>query len=215
MQPLARNFLRRAVLCGFASLCGLGEAGAFATAAFAKSNDQTPIDIVAAQLDYFDKQQKMIYTGDVVATRGDTILKTPKLTVFLAPQAKGANAPKTSSSDRVRRMEAVGPVTLISKDQVATGDSGIYQKGENKVYLDGNVRLTQGPNVTLGDHIVYDLKTAQAVVTGHVRSLFIPDGDNGASSASNTSGADSTDTAKPKPKRLHRASVHRPESAEQ
>ncbi|MEJ0050034.1 MAG: LptA/OstA family protein [Methylovirgula sp.] len=209
MQPLARNFLRRAVLCGFAGLCGLGGGGAFANAAFAKSADQTPINIVAAQLDYFDKQQKMIYTGDVVATRGDTILKTPRLTVFLAPKAGGTNAPKTSSSDRVRRMEAVGPVTLISKDQVATGDSGIYQKGENKVYLDGNVRLTQGPNVTLGDHIVYDLKTTQAVVTGHVRSLFIPDSDN------STSSTDTTDPAKPKPKRLHRAGVHRPESAEQ
>src|SRR6202000_904065 len=109
-------------------------------------------------------QQKLIYSGNVVATRGDTILKTPKLTVFLAPKAKGPAAPKTSSSDRVRRMEAGGPVTLISKDQVATGDSGIYQKGEDKVYLDGNVRLTQGPNVTLGDHIVYDLKTTQCVV---------------------------------------------------
>ena len=164
------------------------------------------------QLDYFDKQQKLIYTGNVVATRGDTILKTPKLTVFLAPRRRVRRATKTSSSDRVRRMEAVGPVTLISKDQVATGDSGIYQKGENKVYLDGNVRLTQGPNVTLGDHIVYDLKTTQAVVTGHVRSLFLPDSDN---STSSTSSADTSGTAEPKPKRLHRASVHRPEFAEQ
>jgi lipopolysaccharide export system protein LptA len=203
IKLVARNF----VLCSLAGLAGLGGAGVFAAPASAKSDDQTPINIVAAQLDYFDKQQKLIYTGNVVATRGDTILKTPKLTVFLAPKARGPGAAKTSSSDRVRRMEALGPVTLISKDQVATGDSGIYQKGEDKVYLDGNVRLTQGPNVTLGDHIVYDLKTTQAVVTGHVRSLFIPDSDN------STSSADTTSSVEPKPKRLHRAS--RPESAEQ
>jgi lipopolysaccharide export system protein LptA len=206
MKRMARNF----VLCSLAGLSGLGGVGVFAAPASAKSDDQTPINIVAAQLDYFDKQQKLIYSGNVVATRGDTILKTPRLTVFLAP--KGPGATKTSSSDRVRRMEAVGPVTLISKDQVATGDSGIYQKGENKVYLDGNVRLTQGPNVTLGDHIVYDLKTTQAVVTGHVRSLFLPDSDN---STSSTGSADTASTAEPKPKRLHRASLHRPESAEQ
>lgn len=208
MKQIARNF----VLCSLAGLSGLGGVGVFAAPASAKSDDQTPINIVALQLDYFDKQQKLVYTGNVIATRGDTILKTPKLTVFLAPKAKGPAATKTSSSDRVRRMEAVGPVTLISKDQVATGNSGIYQKGENKVYLDGNVRLTQGPNVTLGDHIVYDLKTTQAVVTGHVRSLFLPDSDN---SASSTSSADTSSTAEPKPKRLHRASVHRPEFAEQ
>ncbi len=209
MKLSVLTLLRRVAFCGFAGLCGLGGSSVFATAASAKSDDQTPINIVAVKLDYFDKQQKLIYTGDVVATRGDTILKTPKLTVFLAPKAKGSNGPKASSSDRVRRMEAVGPVTLISNDQVATGDSAIYQKAEDKVYLDGDVRLTQGPNVTLGDHIVYDLTTTQAVVTGHVRSLFIPDSDN-----SSTSSADTTGTAKPKPKRLHRT-IHRPESAEQ
>ncbi len=175
----------------------------------ARAADQTPINIVAAQLDYYDKEQKLIYTGHVVATRGDTVLKTPRLTVILAPKPKGGpNAPKASSSDRVRRMEAAGPVTLISKDQVATGDSGIYEKSTDKVYLDGNVSLTQGPNVTLGDHIVYDLKTAQAVVTGHVRSLFVPDDNSGS-----TSGNAASDT--PKPKKSHRPSARRSESAAQ
>ena len=74
-------------------------------------------------------------------------------------------------------------MTLISKDQIARGDTGVYQKADDKVYLDGNVSLTQGPNVTLGDHIVYDLHTAEAVVTGHVRSLFLPDSDNGSPGA--------------------------------
>jgi lipopolysaccharide export system protein LptA len=133
--------------------------------------------------------------------------------VFLAPKVKGPTGAKNSSSDRVRRMEAMGPVTLISNDQIATGDSAIYQKTEDKVYMDGNVRLTQGPNVTLGDHIVYDLKSTQAVVTGHVRSLFIPDSDS--SNSNNAASADATGSTKPKPKRVHRSSVHRPESAQQ
>ncbi len=34
--------------------------------------------------------------------------------------------------------------------------------------------LTQGPNVTKGDKLIYDLTTRQAVVTGRVRSMFIP-----------------------------------------
>jgi lipopolysaccharide export system protein LptA len=207
---MKRTNSRRSLLGRFAPLglfcLGMFAPGAVVSAAGA-SNDQTPINIVAVQLDYFDKEQKLIYTGHVVATRGDTILKTPKLTVFLAPKQQGGSGPKASSSDRVRRMEAVGPVTLISKDQVATGDSGIYEKTLDKVYLDGNVSLTQGPNVTLGDHIVYDLKTTQAVVTGHVRSLFIPDNDNSNSSSG------STTSDQPKPKKTHRSSVRRSESA--
>ena len=186
----------------------IGLFGSFAPRCVLAATDRTPINIVAVQLDYFDKEQKLVYTGHVVATRGDTVLKTPKLTVFLVPKQSSGSAPKASSSDRVRRMEAQGPVTLISKDQVATGDSGIYEKAADKVYLDGNVSLTQGPNVTLGDHIVYDLKTTQAVVTGHVRSLFVPDGDN------NNSNGDATSDS-PKPKRAHRLSVRRSESAAQ
>ena len=58
------------------------------------------------ELDYYDKDQKLVYTGNVVAIRGDTTLKTPRLTVFLAPKPHGAQAQKVSSSDRIRRMEA-------------------------------------------------------------------------------------------------------------
>jgi lipopolysaccharide export system protein LptA len=70
-------------------------------------------------------------------------------------------------------------VTIVSKDQIGTGDSGIYEKSENKVYLIGNVTLTQGPNVTKGDKLVYDLTTNQAAVTGRVRSMFLPSGGAG------------------------------------
>lgn len=153
----------------------------------ARSDNKDPIDIEAAKLDYFDKEQKLIYRGNVVAVRGDTTLKTPMLVVFLTPKAPGAaKGPPSSSQSQVSRMEAPGTVTIISKDQIATGNSGIYEKAENKIYLSGNVTLTQGPNVTKGDHLVYDATTGQAVVTGHVQSMFIPN--NNDDEASKTSG---------------------------
>ena len=153
------------------------------TSTAAQSDNKEPIHIKAAKLDYFDKEQKLIYRGDVVAVRGDTTLKTPKLVVFLTPkQAGSGKGPPSSSQSEVRRMEASGPVTIISKDQVATGDSGLYIKAENKIYLNGNVTLTQGPNVTQGDHLVDDTTTGQAVVTGNVRSMFIPNNNNDGSS---------------------------------
>ena len=48
------------------------------------------------------------------------------------------------------------------------------RKPKTRCYLIGNVTLTQGPNVTKGDKLIYDLTTSQAVVTGRVRSMFIP-----------------------------------------
>ena len=69
-------------------------------------------------------------------------------------------------------------MTVVSKDQIiGTGDKAASgsEKSENKVqYLIGNVTLTQGPNVTKGDKLIYDLNTNQAAVNGHVRSMFQP-----------------------------------------
>jgi lipopolysaccharide export system protein LptA len=141
-----------------------------------------PINIDAAKLDYFDKEQKLVYTGNVIATQGDGKLKASTLILYLTPKEGAGDQPGAPSpSSQLRRMEASGPVTLVSKDQIGTGDSGIYEKSENKVYLIGNVTLTQGPNVTKGDKLIYDLTTKQAVVTGRVKSMFIPSG--GAESA--------------------------------
>ncbi len=138
----------------------------------AKSNE--PINIDAGKLDYFDKEQKLVYAGNVVAVQGGSRLKASTLVIYLAPKGESDASGPPSGDAQVRRMEASGPVTMTSKDQVGTGDSGFYEKADNKVTLVGNVTLTQGPNVTKGDHLVYDLKTQQAVVQGHVRSMFIP-----------------------------------------
>nr|WP_051335824.1 LptA/OstA family protein [Methylocapsa acidiphila] len=139
-------------------------------------NSKEPINIDAGKLDYFDKEQKLIYSGNVVATQGESRLKAVTLVIFLTPKPVGEAAGAPSSSSQVRRMEATGPVTITSKDQIGTGDNGVYEKSDNKVYLTGNVTLTQGANVTKGDKLVYDLNTSQAVVIGRVRSMFLPSG---------------------------------------
>lgn len=172
------------------------------TAILPGSNSKEPISIDADKLVYYDKEQKAVYSGNVVAVQGDSKLTCSTLTIFLArgeapkaegsaekepavsPASAGGEAPGASTS-QVRRMEAAGPVTVVSKTQVATGDRGVYDKTENKVWLLGNVTLSDGGNVTKGDKLTYDLTSGQAVVeTGHstqrVHGEFIPNsGDNG------------------------------------
>jgi lipopolysaccharide export system protein LptA len=143
------------------------------------ANSKDPVNIDAAKLDYFDKEQKLVYTGNVVATQGESKLQAGTLVIFLTPKDAAAETGIPSSSSQVRRMEAAGPVTIVSRDQIGTGDTGIYERSENKVFLIGNVTLTQGPNVTKGDKLIYDLTTNQAAVTGRVRSMFLPSGGAG------------------------------------
>lgn len=148
-------------------------------------NSREPINIAADKLDYYDKQQKAVYTGNVVAVQGDTRLNATVLTIFFdrKPDAAGGGKAEAKSApgpgggnSQMRRMEGKGPIVLTNKDQIGTGDALVYDKPTNKFQLIGNVALSQGENVTRGDQLVYDLSTGQAAVTsrGRVRSLIVP-----------------------------------------
>ncbi|MFY9658202.1 MAG: LptA/OstA family protein [Methylocystis sp.] len=127
-----------------------------------------PVNIDADKLDYFDKEQKLIYSGGVVVVNGPSTLKTARMTILLdtksAPSKDGGGGGAGASSDKVRHVDADGPVTLVSPDQIATGDHLTYDRGDNKVHLTGNVTWTQGETVVKGDHLVYDLTTKEAHV---------------------------------------------------
>ncbi len=104
-------------------------------------------------------------------------------------------------------MDAKGPVTLVSKDQIGTGDNGSYDKDQNKVTLTGNVTLSQGTNITKGDKLVYDLTSGQAQVFsgqtyGRVKSIFTPGSggpDDAAAPAKSKPVAKGKPAGKPKP----------------
>jgi lipopolysaccharide export system protein LptA len=155
-------------------------------AIFPGTNSKEPISIDADKLVYFDKEHKAIYTGNVVVIQGDTKMTCTVMTVFLdhapaqgaKPTTDGQSAPPTADSG-VKHLEATGPVTVISKTQVATGDSGSYDKAEDKVWLIGHVTLSDGQNVTKGDKLTYDLKSGVATVdtsakSGRVHGQFLP-----------------------------------------
>ena len=135
-----------------------------------------PLNIDAGKLDFFDKEQKLVYSGSVIVTNGPSTLKASRLTILLD---KGGGGDPTSN-DRVKHIDADGPVTLVSEGKVGSGDRASYDKAENKVHLIGNVTLTQGDNVVKGERLVYDVTSGMASVQGgasqggRVRSIFTP-----------------------------------------
>jgi len=144
-------------------------------------DSKAPITVDAEKLEYFDRDQKLVYTGNVFVQQGNSTMRATVMTVFLTKDeglAAAQQAVQSDSSGRIRRIESKGPVTVTQLDQVGTGDNGVYDKIENKVYLFGNVVLSQGTNVTKGDRdskLVYDLDTGYAqVLGGRVNSIFTP-----------------------------------------
>jgi len=146
------------------------------------ASSKEPISIEADKLEYDDKAQSAVYSGNVVVEQGASKLTCSLLKVEFEKEAApggeaqgGGDAGPGTGSASVKRLEAEGPVTVVSKTQVATGDSALYDRSQQKVWLTGHVTLSDSGNITKGDRLVYDLTTGRANVEGkRVQGLFVP-----------------------------------------
>jgi lipopolysaccharide export system protein LptA len=183
-------------------------------------NDQKkdqPVQIEAATLEVRDKEKKAMFSGNVQVVQGDTTMKCQRLVVFygqevgIASDKQASAAPVTTSkstpgmpqgAQNIRRIEAQGGVTVITKDQNARGDLGIYDLQGKTITLSGHVTVSQGQNVISGERVVVDTATGNARVesgsstpggitagpgqpTGRVKALIQPSKGQGGSSGPN------------------------------
>lgn len=143
---------------------------------FAQNRDE-PVRINADKLEVRDKDKVAVFSGNVVVQQGDTTLRTKDLLVYYdgdaaKPGAEGAPL----ESGQIRKLEATGGVVVHTKDQTASGETGIFEMKTNTVTMDGApVVLTQGPNVIRGRKLVVNLVTGiSSFQGGRVESLIIP-----------------------------------------
>ena len=135
-----------------------------------------PVQIEAASLEVRDKNKMATFAGNVQVVQGDTTMKCQKLVVFYgqevgiapsaaaAPDAKPAGPTMPKSAQNIRRIEARGGVTVMTKDQNASGDLGVYDLVSKTITLTGNVVVSQGQNVIHGERVVVDTVSGNARV---------------------------------------------------
>jgi lipopolysaccharide export system protein LptA len=159
-------------------------------------DSKEPIKIDADKLDVLDKENRAVFTGNVVAVQGETTVRCTVMTVFYEGrngQQGGAGAAKATAStaapaaapsaggnandSSIKRIECKGPVTVVSKTQAATSDNAVFDRANNVVIMTGNVALNDGPNITRGEKLTYNTVTGIANVenkTGRVQGFFVP-----------------------------------------
>ena len=161
-----------------------------------------PIKIDADRLDVFDRESKAIFAGNVVAVQGDSTIRCSTMTVHYKRGKDGAKDAKSGArpaeppveeaaakppgalgENGIQKVECAGPVTVVQKEQVATGDSAVFDQDAKRIVLTGNVVLSQCQNVTRGSRLVYDMATGRAnmdpVSGGRVSALFVPQKEDG------------------------------------
>lgn len=175
-----RNFVPTLLLSALVLLAPAALAPAAAqqgTGAFSGlgSGSQEPIRIDADRLDVFEREGRAVYAGNVVAVQGDTTMRCSTLSIYFT---RGDAAGGAEGGDQIERIECDGPVTILSQDQVATGNRAVYERRQARVVLTGDVALSQGQNVTRGERLVYDIDAGVANIEAgaqqRVRGLFVP-----------------------------------------
>jgi lipopolysaccharide export system protein LptA len=185
--PQSRDFpLRIADYC-LAAMLVLGMPGAVAAqnqvqGALRGQNNGQPIHIEAMTLEIRDKDKIATFSGNVRVVQGDTTMRCQTLVVFYGPEegagaTKAAAAPTSTESQAapgmpqggsIRRAEARGDVTVVSKDQNASGELGVYDTKTKTITLTGNVVVSQGKNVVRGERVVVNTATGDARVESGV-----------------------------------------------
>ncbi len=149
---------------------------------FAQNRDQ-PVKIDASQLEVRDKDKVATFSGGVKVVQGDTTMRAKSLAVFYDGEGSTANAltsakPGPGGQQRIKRLEARGGVKVCQDEQVATGDTGIFDMQSNTVTLVGNVVLTKGMNVLKGEKLTVNLGSGAAKIEGGngggVSALLLP-----------------------------------------
>ena len=120
---------------------------------FSQNRDK-PVKIDAASLEVRDKNKIATFSGNVQVVQGDTTLRCKTLVGVLRSGPKAGGNALTAAKPRPRRASSAsagskrkGDVVVTQKDQIATGETGIFDMASNTVTLSGNVVVTQGQNV--------------------------------------------------------------------
>ncbi len=152
---------------------------------FGSNNSKDPIRIDANKLEVFDKEQKAVYSGDVIAVRGTATTRSTVMTIFYdnkkAQEKKEGTAPAASNQaaqdGALKRIEFTGPVSVVNGTQTMTSNKMVYDAIGKIVTLTGSAVVADGPNIQRGEHMTYNTETGIATIVtpnGRVQGVFTP-----------------------------------------
>jgi lipopolysaccharide export system protein LptA len=149
-------------------------------------NKKEPITIVSDSLEYDYKANVVVYRGDVIATQGETKVRSDTLTATLAQDknqgGKDAKTPDTSgtNSQRLQEVIAVGNVRIDNGTRWATGGRAVFEQGTRTLVLTENPVMHDGQNEVAGERVILYLDENRSVVESgrkRVKAVLYPSKD--------------------------------------
>ena len=140
-----------------------------------------PTHITADRLDAYREKEMATFSGNVVATQDDWILKSDTLTFYFekSESSDRSGTGKLEGDTEISRIEARGNVRITQGERIVTGEKAIFYREEQKTIVTGNPVLKEGENVIEGDRVIVFMEEKRGVVEGtkgkRVSATIYPD----------------------------------------
>ncbi len=125
------------------------------------------ITIDSDRMELDQKNNTIIYMGNVVAVRGDVTMKSETLTATYSPEMQ-----------RLTEVVAEGNLEVTQGNRIATGTKAIFNSDDNSVVLTGDPVIRQGNSQVSGCRIIMFINEERGVVEGgcqRVKAVIFPD----------------------------------------
>lgn len=135
---------------------------AFAAPVYAAK--EPPIQIEADKMTAVEKDQSVIFSGNVDAKQGDVRIRSDIMTIYYVE--KETSDKKSRDAQQVEKIICKGNVEVTSKEWLGTSETMHYFSKKNLVQLIGDAKAYKGQNMVQGERIDYHLDTGQSEVFG-------------------------------------------------
>jgi lipopolysaccharide transport protein LptA len=124
---------------------------------FVELRGDLPINITADRMDAFQKENRVVFEGNVVVNQRDTYIYAQRISAELAPQELGGG---------IRKVVALKDVRITQKDRVATCDRAEFDNISRVIELSGNPKIWSGKDRIDGERVVIQLDQEKMTVVG-------------------------------------------------
>jgi outer membrane protein assembly factor BamD len=150
---------------------------------FAELKEDRPINITADRMDSFQRENRVIFEGNVVVRQDDTYIYAQRITAELAPEKEGGG---------IRQVVAAGEVRITKKDRVAICERAEFDHISRTISLWGNPKIWQGSDWIDGEQVVVNLNEEKMTILGseekRVSAVLHPKDEKGASKVPEAAG---------------------------
>ena len=121
------------------------------------------VDITSNNMEVFEKDNRVIFSGNVKAVKGDTTLYADRMEVIIEKVKQQDGTEK----DKVSKIYATGHVRIVKPNMTITGRKAFMDVKKDIATVEGNVVVKRSKSVIRGQKLIANLKTnVTRVVSG-------------------------------------------------